>query len=110
MTFAWNKIIFVLVPSRCGLEPARGNNVAVMVVSLHEATLAAYKATSFDAVPASYVEDAWESNFCESVSLPSSELEDALLDVLAWRGVVENTREWSRAGSQEEQLAAAQGE
>ena len=81
-----------------------------MVVSLHEATLAAYKATSFDAVPASYVEDAWESNFCESVSLPSSELEDALLDVLAWRGVVENTREWSRAGSQEEQLAAAQGE
>ena len=72
-------------------------------MSLHEATLQAYKATSFDAVPTSYVEDAWESNFCESVSLPSSELEDALLDVLAWRGVVENTREWSRGNQEEEE-------
>lgn len=66
-----------------------------LAMSLHDATLRAYKATCLDSIPLSYVEEAWETNFCETVPLPVDQ-EDSLLDVLAWRGVVENTREWAR--------------
>lgn len=77
-----------------GLIIAREKSVSA-AMSLNDTTLRAYQATCLATVSQRWVEEAWETNFCETVNLPA-EQEDALLDVLAWRGVVDTTRQWAK--------------
>ncbi len=66
-------------------------------MSLQEDTRRAVSTLGLSAIPEEWVDRVWDDNFCESIELPSDQLQ--LLNCDAWRNLARACAQWKTRGT-----------